>query len=174
MELLNVSILLQAFWQILLLRKSPETIPYSQFLLGVILVLHLLMGFGGALITLSVGLALGYAALGTALLVAYAYLLLMLYGMGNRWVQTATVLAGSEIFISLLALPLSVWLTSVDKADMALPALLSLLLLGWLVAVVAHIWRYALGVPKWLGFLFSVAYVIISISVTSLIQAPEG
>jgi hypothetical protein len=52
--------------------------------------------------------------------------------------------------------------------------MLTLLLLGWYVAVFAHIWRHALGVPRWRGFLFALGYVIISITLTSLIQAPEG
>lgn len=174
LERLNVLIVLQAFWQILLLKRSPETIPYSPLLLTTALILHLLVGVGGGLINLTADVALIQAALGTLLLVGFTYLLMMFYGWGNRLVQTITALAGCEFLIGLLGLPLSVWIVSVDKTNLALPAMLSLLILGWYVAVVAHIWRHALGVSKWRGFLFAIGYVIIALTLTSLLQAPEG
>lgn len=174
LERLNVLIVLQAFWQILLLKKSPETIPYSPLLLTTALMLHLLVGIGGGLINLAGDVALIQAALGTLLLVGFTYLLMMFHGLGNRLVQTMTALAGCEFLIGLMGLPLSVWIVSVDKANLALPVMLTLLLLGWYVAVFAHIWRHALEVSKWRGFLFAIGYVIISITLTSLVQAPEG
>lgn len=167
-------IVLQAFWQILLLKKSPETIPYSRLLLTTALMLHLLVGVGGGLINLAGDVALIQAALGTLLLVGFTYLLTMVYGLGNRLVQTMTALAGCEFLIGLLGLPLSVWILSVDKTNLALPAMLTLLLLGWYVVVFAHIWRHALGVPRWLGFLYAVGYVLISFKLTSLVLGPEG
>ena len=169
-----MSIILQAFWQILLLRKSPETIPHSQLLLSILLVLHLLLGVGAGLLNLSADMALIQAAIGTLLLVGFSYLLLTLYGLGNRQVQAMTAMAGCEFIIGLLSLPVTAWFLAAGKDQKALPALLSLLVLGWYVAVVAHIWRHALGVPKWLGYLYAIVYVLVSINLTSVIQAPEG
>ncbi len=169
-----MSMILQAFWQILMFRKSPETITYSPSLLSIVLVLHLLLGAGTGLLNLSADLALIQAAIGTLLLVGFSYLLLMLHGLGNRQVQTMTAMAGCEIVIGVLSLPVTTWFLAAGKDQKALPALLSLLILGWYVAVIAHIWRHALGAPKWLGYLYAIAYVLISIHLTSVIQAPEG
>lgn len=165
----------QAFWQILLLRKSPATIPYSDFLLGTALLLQLLLGSGfWIIINRPVAEALSLALLGIGLAVGATYLLLSLYGMRSRFVQTATAIAGCELLLGVIALPINIWLFSVDKANAGPPGMLSLILIGWNVAVVAHIWRHALDVTKALGFLFAIGYVIISTTLYLLIQAPEG
>ena len=168
LELLTVLLLLQAFWQILLLRKSPETIPYSRFLLGFTLILHLLIGISFGVINQPVTTALIFATSGTGLVVSGTYLLLALYGVRSRLLQTVTAMAGCESLIGLMALPVNVWLHSVDKANAALPGMLSLLLLGWNMAVVAHIWRHALSVQLWLGYLYAIGYVIVSFLLASL------
>lgn len=167
-------ILLQAFWRILMLRESPQTMPYSHFLLGIVLGLHLLAGIGMGAIDLPIDEAIISAAMATLLAVVATSLLLSLFRHGNRMVQTVTALAGCDLIISLVALPIYYWLAHVDKANADIPALLLLLLLGWNVAVTAHIWRHALGVTKILGFLFAIGYVIIAITLATLIGAPEG
>ena len=173
-ELLNVSMVLQAFWQILLLRKSPEIIPYSHLLLGIALVLHVLVGVGSALLNYPAELAVIQAVIGTLLLVGFSYLLLSVHGLRNRQVQTVTTLAGCELVIGLISLPVTKWFLSVGKDHRGLPALLSLLILGWYLAVVAHIWRNALGVSKGLSYFYAIAYVLISLQLTHMIQALEG
>lgn len=167
-------LLLQAFWQMVLLRNSPATLPYSPFLLGLALVLHLLVGIGGAFINLPAVEAVRYGVFATLLLAGFSVLLLTLYGLRSRLVQTMTAMAGCEVLIGLASVPLSIWLQNGDKANMGLPALLALLLVGWYVAVVAHIWRHALGVTKSLGFLFAIGYVILTFALSSQFQAPEG
>lgn len=166
--------LLQAFWQILLLRSSPQTIPYSTTLLGITLLLHLLMGVVFGAINQPLSESIAPAALGTLLVAGFPYLLLALYGLLNRLVQTVTAMAGCEVLIGLMSLPFNLWLVSVEKSSAALPALFMLLLFGWNVVVVGYILRHALGVSKAQGLLFAVGYVSISIILSSLIQAPEG
>lgn len=166
--------LMQAFWQILVLRGSPQSMPHSSFLLGILLVLHLLSGIAFGALSQPLGESMILAALGTTLVVVLSYLLLTLYGVLNRLVQTMIAIAGCELLIGLMSLPFNVWFTAVDKSNAALPALVILLLLGWNVAVVGHIWRNALGVSKWLGLLFAIGYVILTITLASLFGAPEG
>lgn len=169
-----MTLVLQAFWQILLVRGSPQILPYSRLLLGSVLLLHLLVGMALAAFTLPLEEALLSAAVGTVLIVAISQGLLALYGVGQRTVQVVTALAGCEFAIGLMALPLNGWFYAVERADAGIPALLSMVLLGWNVALVAHIYRHALGVSKGLGFLFAIGYVIISLTLASLIVAPEG
>jgi len=167
-------IVLQTFWQLLFLKNTPETIPYSRYLLGVTLALHLLLGLGLGSIGQPIATALASAVVGTALLVGSSYLLLMLHGMRNRFVQAATAAAGCEILLGVLTLPIDIWLFPADKANAQLVLLLWLMLMGWNVAVIAHIWRHAVTVPKWQSFLYAIAYVIVSIALALLFQAPEG
>ncbi|HEY0720768.1 MAG TPA: hypothetical protein VGE50_05900 [Gammaproteobacteria bacterium] len=166
--------LLQAFWRILLLREPPHTIPFSHLLLGGALLLHLLSGMAFLAFDLPFDEAILSALLSTVLLVAASYLLLSLFGLGRRVVQSVTALAGCEVLINLIGLPVNFWLAAVEKANAALPALLMLLLLGWDVALVAHVWRHALGISKLQGFLYAIAYAIISFTLATLIGAPEG
>ncbi len=161
--------LLQAFWRILLLREPPHTIPFSTFLLGVVLLLHLLSGVAFLSVDQPFDKALLSALLSSALLVVATYLLLTLFNLGPRTVQSLTALAGCEALINLLGLPVSYWLAAVAKAHAALPALLLMVLLGWNVALIAHIWRHALNVSKLQGFLYAIAYAMISFTLATLI-----
>jgi hypothetical protein len=163
-----MSLLLQAFWQVVSLRRSPQIIPRSRRLLGVMLLFHLLIGAASASYYLPLGDALLVAGLGTLLLAAISHLLLAFYGVAQRSVQVITALAGCELFLGLVSLPLDFWFSSVSKADAAFPALLSLLLLGWNIAVVAHVYRHALEVSKGLGFLYATGYMLVSITLASL------
>src|SRR5512138_2508847 len=116
-----MALLLQTFWQILLSRKSPETVPYSPLLLGVALILHLLFGLGLGVVNQPLATMIVSALLSTGLLAGCSYLLLAFHGMLNRFVQTMTAAAGCEIILSVIALPLDFWLSTVDHADALLP-----------------------------------------------------
>lgn len=167
-------ILLLAFWRILLLREPPHTVPFSHPLMGCVLLLHLLSG----IVLLSIGLpldgALLSAALSTLLLVAASWLLLTLFRRGARVVQSVTALAGAELLLNIIGLPVNYWFVAVEKSNAGPPALLMVVLLGWNVALIAHVWRHALDVSKLQGVLYAIAYVILSVTLATLIGAPEG
>jgi len=164
-----MSLLLQAFWQVLLLRRSPQIIPHSTLLLDVVLLLHLVMGTISAALFIPFDEALLVAALDTLLIAALSHLLLTLYGLTHRSVQVITAIAGCELVLGIVSLPLYFWILSVSKAEAAIPMLLYIVLLGWNIAMVAHIYRHALQVSKLLGFLYAIGYMSIYFFVTSLI-----
>lgn len=166
--------LLRLFAQLMLLRISPQAIPYSQWLLALLLLAHLLVGMALASFTLTFEEALLSAVLGSLLMATLSWLLLTFYGVAQRAVQVVTALAGCEVAIGLLSVPVNAWFYAVAKADAGIPALLSILLLGWNVALAAHIYRHGVGVSKSLGFLFATIYMVVSIMVVSQIGAPEG
>lgn len=169
-----MKLLLQAFWQLLSLRNSPQAMPHSRFLLMLLLALHLLLGIGFGTLSQPLAESLLPAALATLLVVVLSYLLLALYGVLNRLVQTLIALAGCEVLLGLMSLPFNLWFHAVEQKNAALPALFLLLLVGWNIVVAGHIWRHALGVPKWLGLLFAIGYVILSITLASLLGPREG
>ncbi|HEY0635692.1 MAG TPA: hypothetical protein VGE00_09935 [Gammaproteobacteria bacterium] len=164
-------ILLQAFWRVLLLRVPPHVIPYSRFLLGALLLMHLLSGSALLAISRPLDEAILSATLGSAMLVVVTHLLLSLFNRGRRSVQSISALAGCEVLINLFSVPVNYWFVAAEKSNAGPPALLLMLLLGWNVALIAHVWRHALDVSKLQGFLYAMGYVILSITLASLIGA---
>ena len=104
-----MSYLIQKFWQICLLQKAPQDIPYSR---GLFLLL-LLVGF--LVDNLNLNLALPEVVLGSVLLIVSIHTvfflgtlsaLMMVMGYAARIIQTLTALLGTGVIISLLAMPI--------------------------------------------------------------------
>lgn len=160
--------LFRAIGSIILLRQGPQVLPASGFLLSLALGAHWGTGVLLGLFSLSPGLALLSALAGTLIMVALVHGLLLLHGLHSRATQTLSALAGCEVLLGLLALPLTaLFFAGGGMAELA--TLLSLLLLGWNIAVAAHIFRHALGVSMGMGVLFAIGYTLISIGLSSLI-----
>ena len=161
--------LIESLWGILLLRKGPQILPASTFLLVPILLLHWMIGTGLGTFTLSPGRALASALAGTVMMAALVYSLLGLRGLGARALQTLTALAGCEALLGVLAIPLTAWFFAVPEAQQALPGLLSLLVLGWNIALVGHILRHALGISPGTGLIAALGYVFVSFALADFI-----
>lgn len=155
------------FIDICLLRAGPQDLPASGFLAGVTVLLHWLLGVLLSLYGLPPALALVSALLGTLLLVAVVHGLLALRGLGSRFHQTLTAMAGCELLLGLFAFPLMVWYYNTD--DPFIPSILSLGLLAWGLVVSTHILRHALNVPAVMGFVAALGYTALSYSVAGLV-----
>lgn len=165
--------LFRAFASIALLRRGPQILPASKALLALILAAHLGTGVLLGLFGLPPAMALLSALAGTLIMVALVHGLLMLHRLHARVTQTLTALAGCEVLLGLLVLPLSaLYYAGGGAAELA--ALLSLLLLAWNVAVAAHIFRHALNVSVGMGVMFAIGYTLISLSLSGLIGPVEG
>ena len=105
----------------------------------------------------------------TALLCTLTAGLLALRDLRARTVQTLSALAGAGSIIGFIAFPVSLWLHDTQEANEQSPALMVLLLavLGWSLAVSAHILRHALSAPYYLGLVVSVAFYWISVRLLS-------
>ena len=143
---------------------KPQDLPSSGTLLALVLVAHTLVGVAVAAVDLRFGPALAAGVIDTALMCGLTTGLLILRTMRERTVQTLTALAGAGTIIGFLAYPVSLWLHDAHNANEQLPALGLLLLavLGWSLAVSAHIFRHALSAPYYIGLLISVAFYWIS------------
>jgi hypothetical protein len=160
--------LFRVIWQIALLRQGPQVLPASSALLWLALAAHWLTGVVLALYTLSPGEAMLSAFIGTLIMVALVHSLLVVHRLQYRFVQTLTALAACEALLGIIAIPLTAWFyMGGDIRDIA--AMFSLLLLGWNIAIAAHIFRHALKVTMGMGFLFAVGYTLISISLGGVI-----
>jgi len=172
-DAVTMGVLLRIIWQIVLLRQGPQVLPASTFLLWLVLAAHWLTGVLLGLLSLPPLESMLSALAGTLIMVALVHTLLLLYRHHARLTQTLAALAACEVLLGLLALPLTaLFYAGAGLQDIA--AMLSLLVLGWNITVAAHIFRHALGVSMGMGFLFAIAYTLISISLGGLVGTPEG
>ncbi len=164
--------LFRAIASIAMLQRGPQILPASRHLMALALAAHLGTGVLLGMYALSSGMALLSAFVGTLIMVALVHGLLLLHQRQARVMQTLTALAGCEVLIGLLALPLTaLYYAGGGVAELA--ALLSLLLFVWNVTVAAHIFRHALDVSMWMGVLFAVGYTLISLSLSGFL-GPAG
>ena len=160
--------LFNAFWLICLLKRGPQDLPASRELLGILLVVHLVSGVFLSIINYSFAQAVLVALLGTLIMVGMVQGILALNRKGARLVQTLSAMAGCETLFGLVALPISLWFHSGEGKDGAV--MLSLLVLGWSIAVSAHIFRHALSTGPGLGFGTAIFYTFVSYWIASLIM----
>ncbi len=166
--------LFQVFWQIALLRKGPQVLPASRELLWALLVTG---GLIDIMLFVIRGLSLDRATLLSLLdiliMVAVVHILLVVHRYQGRVTQTLSAMAGCGVLLGLLALPLLV-MFNLGGEMQAFAAVFWLLLLGWNVAVIAHIFRNALDVTLGMGLLFAISYILISMFLTSFIVPAEA
>ena len=157
--------ILNPFIQICLLRQGPQDLPTSGILLGIALTAHTVMSIAWS-ISLNAGSALLSGLLDTLLLVVLTATLLYAQRRKSRVIQTLTALAGTGTIITFLALPVSGWLRSADQSagEGGLAVIMLLILTGWSLAVVGHIFRHALSIPYFFGLLLAMVFYAISIS----------
>lgn len=147
------------YWQLSLLRESPENTPYSQLLMGVsAILLSLVMVIQWSLsdfeqsydllntLMTAISLILSY--------MAYTYMILLFREFSSRWVQTVTCLFCTHIVVHVMASPLIILAPYLAHANLKSPIILFIgvvylfLTLGlsiWQFVITAHIYKYALN-----------------------------
>lgn len=165
--------LVQAFFQILLLRAGPQSVPASTTLMWLALALEFAICVLLTILHRSLGFSIAYALVGTLTMVAVVHGLLSLARKPQRFLQTLTALAACDVMLGLMMMPLLLadFYFHENTELQALLAICWLGLVGWGVAVAAHIFRHALSVSLALGFLYSVIYYIISVLISDMMAA---
>lgn len=158
--------ILNPFIQICLLRQGPQDLPTSSILLAITLIAHTVMSIIWSNVSLSAVSAVLSGLLDTLLLVVLTVILLYAQRRKARIIQTLTALAGTGTIITFLALPVSGWLQGIDQSagEGGLAVIILLILMGWSLAVVGHIFRHALSVPYFFGLVVATVFYGISIS----------
>lgn len=159
--------LINYFFDLCLLRTSPQDLPASQALLVLTLICNVIVGL------LLIGdtrphpaLALLESLLDTLLMLGMLWLMLSLRSLQARFIQTATALMGSGLLLGLIALPLLV-LSGDGQAESApnLANLLLLILVIWSMAVLGHILRHTFNLPPAIAIAFGLLYTFFSYAV---------
>jgi hypothetical protein len=160
--------LLRAFWLVAILRMPPQQIPASQPLLLLVVAVHFVIGVLLAMSSLPFDGAAVSAFLGTGVMLAFVYLILMMKGEQQRFAQTITALAGCESLIGLTALPMS-YLFHAEGGESGLIALFSLIVFAWNIMIAAHIFQHAFDLKSQQGVFYAVLYIFTSLIVGSIL-----
>jgi hypothetical protein len=168
-------VLFNLFLDICLFRKGPQDAPASTALLKMCLLAYGLTSLLALLIGTPARVALLQILLDMVLLSGLLYLALILYRHPRRFEQTLSALTGVGALMSLLALPLIVWIDQKSpEDDVQLPALLLLALMAWSIAIMAHILRCAFTIPIWTGALYALGYTFLSWMLTGWVGTSPG
>lgn len=152
--------LLKLFLDICLYRKGPQDLPASGFLFRLVLAVYLALG------TLLLAPDTGWlqAALQTAteMAMGLAVVAALLYTINRptRFLSVATAWLGTDALISALCVPPLQLLAGAGAGQLL--GVLWMALIGWHVAIVAHIVRHALSQPLPIGFVVAILYTVVS------------
>jgi len=169
-----MSKLIELFWEICLLRKAPQDIPYSRELFFLLLLAGFLVN--NVYLTLSlpepdIGSVLLVVCIHTVFFLGSLSVLMLVMGYRVRIIQTLSSLLGTDVIISLLAMPVLLAISYVPQLA-GYFGLILLLLIIWSLVIMAHILRHALSVNFLLAGLFVIGYFMLSIKlVDSLLPA---
>lgn len=160
-------LLIRAWFNICLLRRGPQDLPASGFLLGVSLCCYGLVSVLVSSQSYTFSMALLLTVVDLGLLVVFAWSLLYLQRKAERLNQTLSALAGTGSLMGLIALPLLLTIGPDATSEPVPASLLSLwlLLLLWNLFIMAHIIRHALSSSFAIGFGISLLYALLNMQV---------
>ncbi|KTD25961.1 MULTISPECIES: hypothetical protein [Legionella] len=152
--------LFKCYWEVAILKKSPENTPYSPFLLSIasfLFFLLILLQWYLADLKQVFNPAISILAALTLLCsyFAYTYILLKIYHKTNRTLQTLTALLVCHMIVHFFAFPLLFMTPFLIKGDInqgvvlflgVLYLILTFLLTIWQFLVTIHIYKRALEV----------------------------
>lgn len=159
------------FWEMSLLRRLPQDVPFSPTLLGVVLVVNLVVGalgttqhFGGF------GQALLASIMDAAVVALLVYATLRIAGNPARFLQTLTAFFGIALLFSIVMLLLQTVMVGLQLPELLLFA--NVALLAWIHVALGHVLRHALDIELWAGIGIAVAYTVIGLVVVGSFFPP--
>lgn len=162
--------LLRPFLQLCLLNLAPQDLPASRTLLGLTGFAYLLVSMAMGWPDYGLGLAVLQAVVDLAILLLFTWGVLSFRRHTERFLQTASALAGTGVVLGILLLPLRYSIYRAELLHQDAPVLASLsylVVLVWLFVVFGNILRHALdlrhllfGVGIAFGFLLFASAVI--------------
>lgn len=173
--------LLGLFFSISMMGKGPQDVPYSRALFVVLLLIIAVFD----LVVVNVFVArlasveneqsgkelsvIAYVAVMSVLILS-VYLLLRVHGLQHRVLQTLTAMTGVEMIIKPAQI-ISILLLVLGGKNSGIALLGNYLLIlsfGWMLAANMHIFRHALSVSIFRAGVYSLAYFVLNITVSTL------
>jgi hypothetical protein len=147
------------FVNLCLLRATPQQLPGSNALFGLLFVINALVGTVMMAISgLELIPALTVSLFELVFMLGVLRVALMLYGHPGRYGQSASAIMGSSALVNLMALPLVGIGGQADEGG----AMLLLGLIVWSVVVLGHILRHTFDMTPGQGFAVAALYWFVS------------
>lgn len=142
-----VYVLLRPFLQLCLLNLAPQDLPASRMLLGLSASAYLLVSAAMGWPAYGLGLSLVQAVVDLGILLIFTWGVLSFRRHSERFLQTASALAGVGAVFGVLLLPLvyALYRAELLHQPAELAMLSYLVVLVWLLVVFGNIFRHALG-----------------------------
>jgi len=168
--------LLTAFFDIIMHRRGPEDLPASRFLLLLVLLAYLGVGFLVIRVSEPWLRALAILIVDTALYLIFIRLLLIVNHVPARFIQSTTALLGIYSLFNMAALPFLLWLETTDSASVLplLPYGGLIVLLLWSLDVSAFVLSRALSKTYVAGVAIVIGYFLFSLLVRAAVFPPQG
>ena len=160
-----------SFFAICCFNKAPQDLPASREVWLSTVVAYILGSFLLTLISQDAAVSILSALIDTALLSLLTSTTLGFRGLSSRSLQTTTALFGTGFLFTLVAIPLSMLMSSLPETSVIVfPLFLFVIsLLLWSIGVMAHILRHALSSSMFEGVLLAFLFVFVTtMIVTSL------
>lgn len=150
--------LLMLFFRIAIFKQGPQDVPASPMVLRLMLPLYVAVNY---LILLLNGSANTWLQIGAdfAMMVAFIWPLLYVSAKTARFPQTLSAMVGTDCIVSFLAIPAIASLNS-QPNELGYLAMLALMIWHWLVS--GHILRQALDRSWFFGLGLALLYIMLS------------
>ncbi len=165
----KIQTVVRPFAEICVLKRAPQDLPNSAFLLLITLVAHTVTSILLNAVVLDGWTAILAGVTDTLLVSILTASILYLHSFTSRIVQSLSAMTGTGAIISVVAIPLFTWHAGAQQSGSpnAIAALLVFGIVAWSLAVSGHILRHALSVPYALGIVVALAFYAISYTVFS-------
>ena len=170
--------LLTAFWNIMLKRSGQETLPDSNFFLGLVFVFYFLSQLiSGIKVSDSIDMFLMSFVIDAVFLAVWLRLLVEFFATQSYFRRSLIALFGTGGIFNIIASPLIIefsnYMQSVEMMDeLQIPVWLTfsfLLVAIWSIVIMAHIFSKVMSKPTY-SMLVAIAYIMVNFLIQSLVQ----
>jgi hypothetical protein len=169
--------LLTAFWNIMLKRSGQETLPDSNFFLGIVFVFYFLTQLiSGIKVSDSIDMFLISFAVDAVFLTVWLRLLVEFFATQSYFRRSLIALFGTGGIFNIIASPLIIefshYMQSTEMMDqLQVPIWLTLsflLVAVWSVIIMAHIFSRVMSKPNY-SMLVAIGYIMVNFLIQSLV-----
>lgn len=156
------------FFNLCLLKKAPQDLPYSLNLLKILVATNIFVNFLLANMSANWFNALLKAVVGGLLIIGFSWISLFFSRKPARFCQTTCALLGADALIGIFSFPAVATMSLNQSELLAFLVMMSLIIWYWIVT--GHIMRNALSQNFGFGLGLAFLYLLISFQVTALIS----
>lgn len=168
-ERLNTVEIARRLISICLFNHGPQDLPASWNLLLTAIAADIAISYPATVAYTGASQAGTQVIISTILVALLLYGTLYAWGYGQRFVQTATAVFGTDLLITLLALPIALTAAPGERTALVLGDVAILMLSLWTIGVLGHILRYALSVTFGIGVVLAVGFTVGTVYITRTI-----